>query len=163
MMGLTGSGEMTSVSCTSLGTVSIMRANKSAHVDAKSSGESANLYVSQHLTPLYGGKKMPPTHECMVAFPSLPKIRLSEFVVSFKPTTSGFCVEPEIYSVALPVGMGQWYDMVYGPDAHVVVKMYGGGIKMRDGFGVVWIVQLWHNIRERRMLDATKCVPRTSE
>jgi hypothetical protein len=44
-------------------------------------------------------KKM--AHEPMVAFPSLPKIRLSEFVVSFKPTTRGFCVVPEMYSVAL--------------------------------------------------------------
>jgi hypothetical protein len=29
-------------------------------------------------------------HERMVALPSLPKILLSEFVLSLKPTTSGF-------------------------------------------------------------------------
>jgi hypothetical protein len=37
----------------------------------------------------------------MVALPSLPKIRLSELVVSFIPTTSGSLVVPEMYSIAL--------------------------------------------------------------
>jgi hypothetical protein len=41
------------------------------------------------------------THESMVTFPSLPKMRLSEFLVSFKPTTNGFCVVPAMYSEAL--------------------------------------------------------------
>jgi hypothetical protein len=34
-------------------------------------------------------------------FPSLEKIRLSELVVSFMPITSGFLVDPTMYSVAL--------------------------------------------------------------
>jgi hypothetical protein len=37
----------------------------------------------------------------MVTLLSLPKIRPSEFVVPFKATTSGFCVVPAMYSVAL--------------------------------------------------------------
>lgn len=45
--GLTGRGVMTSVSSTPFGTVSSMRANKVAHVDAYSSGDFANLYCSQ--------------------------------------------------------------------------------------------------------------------
>jgi hypothetical protein len=44
----------------------------------------------------------------MVAFPSLPKMRLSELVVSLNPTTSGFFVVPEIYSAALHSGQGQF-------------------------------------------------------
>jgi hypothetical protein len=40
----------------------------------------------------------------MVTLPSLAKMRLSEFVVSLEPTTSGFCVVPEMYSVALQGG-----------------------------------------------------------
>jgi hypothetical protein len=102
--GFTGRGVITSVSSTPLGTVSSMRANKSAHVDAKRSGELANLSCGQR----YSTSKNPLTHESMVAFPSLPKMRLSELVVSLNPTISGFFVVPAIYSAALHSGQGQF-------------------------------------------------------
>ncbi len=44
------------------------------------------------------------THEAMVAFRSLPKIRLSELVVSLWPTTRGLFVVPCTYSKALSGG-----------------------------------------------------------
>jgi hypothetical protein len=57
--------------------------------------------------------KNPPTHERIVAFPSLPKMRLSELVVSLDPTTSGFFVVPAIYSAALHSSQGQFeFDQV---------------------------------------------------
>jgi hypothetical protein len=99
--GFTGRGVITSVSCTPLGTVSIMRAYKSAHVEAKRSGELANLRA---VNEIFCGRMQCRTHERMVALLSLPKMRLSELVVALNPTTSGFFVVPEMYSVALHSG-----------------------------------------------------------
>ena len=41
------------------------------------------------------------THEFIVTFPSLEKMRRSDRVVTFEPTTNGFKVDPPIYSVTL--------------------------------------------------------------
>jgi hypothetical protein len=78
-----------------------MRAYKSAHVEANSSAEFANL---QAVNPIFRERIHLCTHESMVWFPSLPKIRLSELAVSFNPTTSGSLLVPAIYSVALHSG-----------------------------------------------------------
>jgi hypothetical protein len=76
LSGLTGIGSMTSVSLTVRGTVSSMRERTEAQVELKRPGERASAF--------------------MVAFPSLEKIRASERVVMFAPTTRGFLVFPEM-------------------------------------------------------------------
>jgi hypothetical protein len=102
--------------------------------------------------------EMEETYASIVALLSLPKIRLSEFVVSLKPTTSGFLVVPEIYSVALYSGhYVRGFSGEHGYP-HVVVKVEVGCVKMCDGKGAVWVVQLWHNIREWSMLYAAERV-----
>ncbi|KAF8207344.1 hypothetical protein K438DRAFT_1755393 [Mycena galopus ATCC 62051] len=40
---------------------------------------------------------------------------------------------------------------------HVVVKIHETGVKVRDRFGAVWVVQLRNDIRERHMLHAAEC------
>ena len=50
----------------------------------------------------YAQRKQVLTCLCMVTFPSLPKIRESEFSVVLRATTSGFSVVLEKYSVTLP-------------------------------------------------------------
>lgn len=98
LAGLMGSGSITSVSSTPLGTVSSMRANMVAQVEANKSGDLANLRSQSESG---GGPEEHSAYESMVALLSLAKMRLSELVVSLAPTTSGFCVVPAMYSVAL--------------------------------------------------------------
>lgn len=98
LAGFTGRGSITSVNSTPRGTVFNIRANSVAQVDANSSGDLANLSESKRVNR---ETTVCSTHEDMVAFPSLAKMRLSEFVVSLAPTTRGYWVVPEIYSVAL--------------------------------------------------------------
>jgi hypothetical protein len=71
-VGLTGRGSITSVKVTVLGTVSSIRARSVAQVEPKRLGEFANAR--------------------MVMFPSLEKMRASERVVMFGPTTRGLFV-----------------------------------------------------------------------
>lgn len=80
--GLTGSGSMTSVNTTPVGTVSSMRANKSVHVDAKSLGDSAKLSRNGCVSRDSQSSTAIETHLRIVALLSLEKMRLSEFVVS---------------------------------------------------------------------------------
>jgi hypothetical protein len=79
------------------------------------------------------------THESIVAFPSLPNIRLSELVVSLKPTTKGFCVVPEIYSVALNK---RYYceTLDIADYSHVIVEMNVGRIEVLYRLGIIWVV-----------------------
>jgi hypothetical protein len=79
--GLTDSGSITSVRATPRGTVSSIRASRVAHVERKRLGDSAKAFI--------------------VLLPSLEKMRASERVVTLYPTTSGFVVLPDTYSVAL--------------------------------------------------------------
>jgi hypothetical protein len=76
LSGLTRIGSMTFVRLTMRGTVSSMRERIEAQVELKWPGECASAF--------------------MVAFPSLEKIRASERVVMFTPTTRGLLVFPEI-------------------------------------------------------------------
>lgn len=82
--GLTGNGVMISVSWTVRGTVLSIRANSSAHVDAKSSGEPAKLCDNQRDI---GSRQRKKTHEPIV---SSPPLRPSELILASEPTTSGF-------------------------------------------------------------------------
>jgi hypothetical protein len=74
----------------------------------------------------------------MVTLPSLAKMRLSEFVVSLEPTTSGFCVVPEMYSVALQGGQRMEATGVI-QYAHVVIKDAKCRVKMSDRQGIIWV------------------------
>lgn len=99
--GFASKGSTTSVNVTPAGTVSIMRANRSAHVLRNTDG-SVNLevkrcqYIHYRTNSAVGG-----THVDMVLLPSLLKIRKSDLVVTLWPTTSGFAVVPSRYSVTL--------------------------------------------------------------
>jgi hypothetical protein len=72
---------MTSVRTTSRGTVSSMRASSAPHVARNRPGDLASAAI--------------------VALPSLAKIRASDRVVTFGPTTSGSTDCPDTYAVAL--------------------------------------------------------------
>lgn len=90
-------------------------------------------------------------------FPSLPKIRLSEFVVSFAPTTSGLWVIPAMYSVALQNGQPARASYACGY-AHVIVKSGKGRVEVRDIQLAGGVVQHRHDVRERQVLHAAECV-----
>jgi hypothetical protein len=68
----------------------------------------------------------------MMALPSLRKIRLSDFVVSFKPTRNVFSLVPAVCSVALRSSqdLAPSYAGHKNIHAHVVVKVRVGRVKM---------------------------------
>jgi hypothetical protein len=94
-------GWSTSVSVTPLGTVSIILAINLEQVWAKTSAELASLVrkVTLVCATVYRGEIT--THAFMVTFLSLLKIRMSDCIVTFGVTTSGFLVVPWMYSTAL--------------------------------------------------------------
>jgi hypothetical protein len=94
-----------------------------------------------------------------VALPSLPKIRLSEFVVSLKPTTIGSLIVPETYSTALTVP--EFPRMMRRGDASQSIVEFGEGrVEMRNGGGIIWVIQFTDDIRESFMLHSAKCMSR---
>lgn len=88
---------MTSVKVTWEGTVLIIRSNRLPQVDWYASALCANL---KHRLVCARSRK-DGSYLDIVLFPSLVKIRKSEFVVSFAPNARGLFGVPDINSVAL--------------------------------------------------------------
>ena len=97
----------------------------------------------------------------MVVLPSLPNMRLSEFVVSLWPTTSGLFVVPWMYSAALRQPSANEHQQHTGKHIHIVIESERRAVKrLRHVADPVW---KRHNLRESAILHTTKGVATCDE